>query len=101
VFVPAATRVTQRPSSKDLGRWFYDLREAAIKAGIPVPPNLTLYFFRHAYFNTGLEVESVEGISAAGGNSPQVLLSRYEATRRKRIREVADAVAKARRSQEG
>jgi hypothetical protein len=102
VFVPAWTRGKAGLSPKALIAWFGDeLKPAAIAAGVPLAPETTLYYFRHAWQTMGLEVESAEGVSAAAGNSPEVLLSTYEHTTNRRIREVAGKVEAARRRGRG
>jgi integrase len=99
VFLPAWTRSEGPPRTKRLIDWFAEeLRPAALAAGVPIPPEMTLYYLRHEWQTTGLEVESIEGVSAAAGNSPKVLLDRYEHTKRRRIREVAEKIAQRRRT---
>lgn len=61
------------------------------------PPGATLYAFRHSWQSEGMEVASVEGVSAAAGNSPAVLLSTYHHPRARHIQEVAEMVRKERR----
>jgi integrase len=98
VFLSAWSRA-RRPDVHELDRWFREECKPFARArGVAVPDECTLYSFRHDWQTTGLEVESAEGVAAAAGNSPQVLLSTYDHTRNKRVREVADKVARHRRS---
>lgn len=98
-FVPAWTRGKGAPRVREWIDWVrLELKPAALAAGVPIPEDFTMYFLRHEYSNIGLEIESAEGISATVGNSPKVLLDRYEATKRRRIREVSEKVAKHRRA---
>jgi integrase len=97
-FLPSWSRSAGAPSVKEMIRWFREeLKPAARAAGIAVPEEATMYWLRHDWQTTGLEVDSAEGVAAAAGNSPQVLLSTYDHTRNRRIRDVADKVGNARR----
>lgn len=92
VFDHYRTQKTKAPDAHDFARWLRKVRSAAIEAGIPIPNNLTAYWFRHTWQTVGLETESVEGVAAAAGNSPKVLLENYNHPRIQRIKQVADAV---------
>jgi integrase len=85
------------PRARDLGIWFRGLRDEAIGAGVPLDPATTLYWFRHTWQTIGLGVVKVERLAAASGNTPELLLSTYDQTQNAEIREVADAIAEARR----
>lgn len=99
VFLTARTRKTTPPNSHECAEWFREFRERMRSGPMPeLPEAVTLYWLRHEFQSFGLEVASVEGVAAAAGNSPGVLLSTYEHTTDKRIVEVGDSIDRGRRT---
>jgi integrase len=106
VFLTAATRKVKPPNGRECGVWFAELRAKLLEDDarrkpadrLGLPRGATLYWLRHDWQSFGLEVVSVEGVAAAAGNSPGVLLSTYEHTENRRIREVGDTIERGRRA---
>ena len=97
-FLPAWSRGTRGLGVHGLDEWFREtLKPLATAAGVPLPEGLTLYWFRHDWQTAGLDVASVEQVSAAAGNSPGVLVSTYAHLRNEGIRKTAEAVQRRRR----
>jgi integrase len=97
VFLTAKTKKTAEPNANECADWFRKLRKALIAEGMQIPENATLYWMRHEFQSTGLESESAEGVAAVAGNSAKVLMSTYEHTENRRIREIGDRIDRARR----
>ena len=97
-FLPSWSRGTRGLGVHGLDEWFREtLKPLATAAGVPLPEGLTLYWFRHDWQTAGLDVASVEQVSAAAGNSPGVLVSTYAHLRNEGIRKTAEAVQRRRR----
>lgn len=102
VFVPAWSKHNGEPKVREMDVWFREeLRPAAVEASVPIPEDMTLYWLRHDWQTAGLEVETVEGVSEAAGNSPKVLLSTYAHKKNRRIKEVHRKVQALRRKEVG
>lgn len=98
VFVPAWTRSAKPPAKALTDWWRKELKPAALAAGIELPKGISLYWLRHTLQSEGLEAFSAERIAAVAGNSPAVLMSTYSHQADRDAREVADTIARRRRS---
>ena len=98
VFVPRWAKFEGEPQTKEMDVWFREyVKPYVVDKGVPIPEEVTMYWFRHDWQTAGLEVETVEGVADAAGNSPQVLLSTYAHKKNKRVKEVAEKVREHRR----